>query len=350
METVTLAGSDDPERLQTTPRLMALIHSGSLSQAVGVAAELRIADLLAGGPKDVLELARATATNAGSLRRLLRALAGLGLCIENDSDSFALSPMGSLLRTDAPGSLRSWIVWSCKYQWPVWGNLLHSVKTGESARTLATGTEGFEHLERDPQAAAVFNEAMVEMTGLVANAVVRAYDFGQAQRIVDVGGGFGALLAAVLNANPGVRGVVFDRPHAIEGARTHLENSGLAQRCDFTSGDFFKSVPGGADVYLLKSIIPDWDDERSAVILANCRRAISKNGKILLIERIMPSRLGESHTHRATIWSDLSMLIGPGGRERTDVEFHALLEASGLRLARIVSTALDYSVLEGVPR
>jgi hypothetical protein len=224
------------------------------------------------------------------------------------------------------------------------------VKTGESARSHVTGTRGFGHLERDPEAAAVFNDAMVEQTRLVANELARVYPFGAARRIVDVGGGFGALLAAVLGAHPGMQGVLFDLPHAIEGARKHLANAGVAQRCDFVPGDFFKSVPGGADVYLLKSIIHDWNDERSAVILANCRRAISENGKILLIERIMPGRMEGSPRHRALAWSDLAMLVGPGGRERSEPEFRTLLEGSGFKVTKAISTALDYCILEGIPR
>jgi len=336
--------------LGTARDVIALIHGGSMSQAMGVAAELRITDLLATGPRGLDDLARASGTHAPSLRRLLRALASLELCIECDDGSFALGEMGHFLRADAPDSLRSWILWSCKYQWPVWGNLLHSVKTGESARSHATGTRGFGHLERDPQAAAVFNDAMVEQTRLVASELVRAYPFGEARRIVDVGGGFGALLAAVLNAHSGVHGVLFDLPHAIEGARRHLANVRVAQRCDFVSGDFFESIPVGADVYLLKSIIHDWDDERSVVILANCRRAISENGKLLLIERIMPGRMEGSPRHRALAWSDLAMLVGPGGRERSELEFRALLDGSGFKITRVISTALDYCVIEGSPR
>jgi orsellinic acid C2-O-methyltransferase len=340
----------DRRRLGTARDLIALINGASMSQVIGVAAELRIADLLATGPKGLDELAQASGTHAPSLRRLLRALVSLELCTERDDGSFALSETGAFLRTDVPDSLRSWIIWSCKYQWPVWGNLLHSVKSGESARNHATGTSGFGHLERDLQAAAVFNDAMVEQTRLIASELVRVYSFGEAHRIVDVGGGFGALLAAVLAAHPGLHGVLFDLPHAIEGARQHLANAGVARRCDFVSGDFFKSVPGGADVYLLKSVIHDWDDERSAVLLGNCRRAISGNGKILLIERIMPTRMERSPRHRALAWSDLAMLVGPGGRERTELDFRALLDASGFGITNVISTALDYCIIEGIPR
>jgi orsellinic acid C2-O-methyltransferase len=337
------------ERLVGAPDLIDLIHNGSMSQAVSVAAELRIADFLASGRNDVDELARATDTHAPSLHRLLRALTSLELCIEREDGSFALGPMGSLLRTDAPDSLRSWVLWCGKYQWPVWGNLLYSVKTGESARKLSTGTDDFGHLERDSTAAAVFNDAMVELTRLIASEVVGAYDFAGMQRIVDVGGGHGALLAAVLEVHPDAHGVVYDLPHAIEGAKAYLARKGLAERCERVAGDFFTSVPGGADAYLLKNIIHDWNDERSAVLLRNCRRAMSQTGRLLLVERIMPGRLEASSCHRAVAWADLTMLLGTGGCQRTQAEFRSLLDSSGFILTRVIPTALEFSILEAAP-
>ena len=225
MDAAAAEASIDAVCTQARSHLVALIHSGALSQAVRVAAELRIAELLTDGPRHVAELAQATETDPSSLHRLLRALASLGFCVEMDDGSFALAAMGSLLRADAPDLLRSWVLWSCSYQWPVWENLLHSVKTGESARNRMSGTDGFGHLVRDPEAAVVFNDAMVEVTRLIAREVTRNYDFGEARQIVDVGGGFGALLVAILHANPGVHGVLFDLPHAIEGARTQFAQS-----------------------------------------------------------------------------------------------------------------------------
>lgn len=346
----TMGNQMDREHLGRAFELFELANSGSMSQAACAAAELRIADHLTNGPKNVDELARATGSHAPSLHRLLRALASLELCIEREDGSFALSPMGSLLRTDGSHSLRSWVLWWGKYQWPLWGNLLYSVKTGESARKLATGTEGFGHLERDAEVAAVFNHAMAQLTRLVAAEVVRVYDFAGMRRIVDVGGGYGALLAAVLEAHPDAHGVLYDLPHAIEGARVHLANAGLQKRCEFSTGNFFDSVPHGADAYLLKAVIHDWNDEQSTIILRNCRRAIQQHGKLLLVERIMPERLEACALHRAIARADLTMLVGPGGRERTEAEFIALLRASGFGLARVVATALEYSILEADPQ
>jgi hypothetical protein len=352
MTTIEMAAGEmlgEPVDLHARAALVALIQSGALSQAVRVAAELKLADLLAAGPKPAAELAQATETDLPSLRRLLRALASLGCCAETEDGVFALTPMGALLRSHAADSLRSWILWSCKYQWPVWQDLLHSVRTGESARNRITGTDGFGHLVRDPQAAAVFNDAMVDITRLIAAEVIRVYDFSTVRRIVDIGGGFGALLASVLAANPGARGTLLDLPHTIAGARGQLARAGLAARCDCVAGDFFVAIPGGADVYLMKSILHDWDDARSSAILANCRRAMPADGKLLLIERLMPERMETSPGHRAAAWSDLTMLIGSGGQERTEREFAALLSAAGLRLVRIVPTSVEYCILEASP-
>jgi SAM-dependent methyltransferase len=340
----------DNEHLRIASEFLDRISSSITLPVTYVAAELRIADLLAGGPRNVHELAADTGSHAPSLLRLLRALASLDFCREGENGVFALNPIGALLQEKTSSSLRSWILWWGRYQWPLWGNLLHSVKTGESARKLVTGADGFAQLEHDPDAAATFNRAMAEYTRLVGSGVVRAYDFGGMRRIVDVGGGYGALLAAILEAYPGARGVLLDLPHAIEGAKVNLANTGLANRCEFITGDFFDSVPDGGDAYLIKAVIHDWDDERSVVILRNCRRAIPSAGKLLLVERIMPDRLEASAPHRAIARADLNMLIGPGGRERTEADFRSLLHSSGFNLTRIVPTALEYSILEAIPQ
>jgi SAM-dependent methyltransferase len=221
------------------------------------------------------------------------------------------------------------------------------VKTGDSARKLTTGTDGFVGLfQRDPAAAALFNGTMVQFMRLIAAGVVRTYDFAGVRRIVDVGGGHGTLLAAILEAHPHLHGVLLELPHAMEGAREQLGKADFASRCDLVAGNFFNSIPEGADAYLLKNVIHNWDDERSCLILRNCRRAISSNGKLLLIERIMPARFEPSSAHRAFAYADLAMLVGPGGRERTEDEFGALLEAAGFGLARTIPIALEYGIIE----
>ena len=323
-----------------------LLNSGAMSQAICVAAELRIADALVGRRRNADDLARDTEAHAPSLQRLMRALASLGLCIEHDDGSFSLTPTGATLRADAPDSLRSWSIWCGTYMRSMWGNLLHDVKTGEGTTELFTQSEAF---ELGAAATAIFHQAMAEITRLVARAVMQVYDFAGMHRIMDVGGGHGALLAAILEGYPRIHGVLFDLPHAIEGARPKLESQGLSDRCELVSGDFFDSVPAGANAYLLKTVIHDWDDHRSGIILRNCRRAIPRDGRLLLIERMMPRRFEACALHHAIARADLTMLVAHSGRERTEAEFGELLALSGFRLARTVATGTEFSVLEAVP-
>jgi SAM-dependent methyltransferase len=338
------------EPCKSAPELMGLINSMWTSQAVCVAAELGIADVLASGPKHIEELARGTDSHAPSLHRLMRALASLDLCQEREDGSFVLTSTGSLLCAKGPDSLQQWALWSSRYLWPLWGNLLHSVKTGCPARRLVVGTVGFEHLEHDDAAAVVFNHGMIDLTQLIAKEVARTYDFAGMQLIVDVGGGYGALLAAILAAHPDVRGVLYDLPHAIEGARAYVARANVATRCDCVAGSFFDSVPDGADAYLLKSIIHDWDDEHSAAILRNCRRAIAPGGKLVLVERILPARFEACSRHRTIARSDLTMLISCEGRERTEADLNVLLDSCGFTLTRVVLSALEFSIIEAIPQ
>jgi hypothetical protein len=324
---------------------MDLIYQGSLSQVAYVAAELGVVDNLTRGPRRVAELAAATGARALSLRRLLRALASLEVCRERRDGRFALGPAGRLLSIDAPDSLAARFLYWGRCQWPLWGNLLHSVKTGGSARKLIIGTDGFEHLQGNADAAAIFNQSRVDLTRIVAREVVRAYDFAGLRSIVDVGGGHGALLAVILQAHP-----LFDMGHAMEGAKAHLSKAGLAARSECIAGNFFKSVPPGADGYVLKSVIHDWNDERSGAILRKCRKAIRPDGRLLLVERIMPERLKPLRRHHAFAQADLAMLLGPGGRERTETEFRRLLGASGFKLTRIIKTQAEHSIIEAAAK
>jgi hypothetical protein len=292
------------------------------------------------------ELARATDCHPESLHRLLRALVALEICIEQGDGAFALGKSGPLLRTDNADSLQSRLLWFGRYQWAVWSQLLQTVRTGESARKRMTGNDGFGLLDRDPSAASTFNLAQVQRTRLVAKEVARHYSFSGVRTIVDVGGGHGVLLEAVLRANPGVRGVLFDRPHAIAGARALVEQAGVADCCELIPGDFFESLPAGADVYLLKNIIHDWDDDRAARILRNCHDAMADGGCILLVELVLPDRLDGSASHRAIVHDDLAMMLGPGGKERTEHEFRELLMCSGFSLIGVRSIGIGYSILE----
>ncbi len=330
-------------------KLLAMITSSWIGQAAYVAAELRLADLLREGPRSSEDLASVTGTDAPSLRRLLHALTTIDICHEAEDGRFGITAMGQLLGTESPESLRCWSIWWGKHLWPVWGNLLYSINTGKSARSLLTGTEGFQHLENDPEAAGIFNQALVELTRLTTSRVVRAYDFSSLRHIVDVGGGYGELLSAILAAKSSAQGTLFDRPHAIEGARRHFEQAQLSDRCEFVAGDFFQSVPRGADAYVLKSVIHDWNDEKSGEILRNCRDAMEHGARLLLVERVLPMRWEASAAHQSTARSDLTMLVALAAQERTEDEFRELLDSAGFNLTRVCQAGM-VSVFEAFPR
>jgi hypothetical protein len=327
--------------------LLEMISSSWMSQAIYVAARLGIADVLAQGPRTSEEMASAIGAHADSVFRLLRALTTLGLCAEQDNGVFELTPLGSYLRTGIEPSVRSFALHWGGSMWPMWGTLLHSVKTGKSPRALITRKESFESLAQSPDALRAFNDAMTEISTLMAEGLVRGYDFSGIGRIVDVGGGHGELLGAILGANPGMRGVLFDLPHVLEGVRKHLEAVGVAERCETVPGSFFESVPSGADAYLLKSVLHDWNDNRAAVILTNCRRAMAGRGKLLVVERILPERMQQSAEHRWMAASDLGMMVAVSGRERTEADFRALFCSTGFTATRIARAAVYFSVIEG---
>lgn len=333
-----------------TVRLLDMIGASWMSQAICVAAELRIPDLLAERPQSAEELATVTQCCREPLYRLLRALTSIGICEEQEDKSFALTPMGDLLRGNAAFSVRSWAIWWGKHLWPVWHKLHSSVKTGKSVRELTTGLTGYAHLEADSEIASIFNHAMVELTRIVAREALRVYDFSWAERLVDVGGGYGELLIAILEAYPAKKGVLFDRSHVIGCAKARLANDSVALQCEFVEGNFFETVPSGGDLYLLKSILHNWEDERAAVILGNCRRAMPKHARIILIERVLPERMQGSVREQALARTDLNMLIGLGGRERTEAEITTLLAKSGLEATMFLPLLPEHALVEGVCR
>lgn len=344
----TTCGEPKPEDART--RLLELINANWTTQAISVATQLHLAELLCDGPRPLRELADRTSCHPPSLLRLLRALASLGVVAEREEGIFALTDLGALLQPDVPGSLAAWAQFCGTSSWKGWSRLAECVRSGESVRKLDTGADGFDHLQKDGDAALLFNRAMVSLTASVALAVVQSIDFSSAESVVDVGGGFGELLAAVLGAHLPMRGVLFDLPHAMEGARARLAKAGMADRCEVVAGSFLQSVPSAADIYLLKSILHDWDDDRCAVILGNCRRAMGPRARLLVIERILPMRFSVSPHDQAIARSDLNMLVGTGGCERTQEQFQAMLHAAGLRLTGLVELSNGYSALEAVPQ
>jgi SAM-dependent methyltransferase len=321
-----------------------------ISHALYVAAKLGIADLLADGPRPYAELAQATGTHEASLHRLLRLLASAGVLVETNAGTFSLTPVGECLRSGVAGSSRSVALLFAGPLMRSWNELLYSIQTGESAFERVFGMKPFEYMAQHPDEAAIFNEAMTAVSSQTAKGVPVAYDFSAFQMVVDVGGGHGVLLAAILSANPGVSGILFELPHVAEGARKRIAALGLSARCDVVAGDFFESVPAGADAYILKSVIHDWDNEHSVKILRNCHRAMRPSGKLLLVELVLPARVDQSLRSQIGTGSDINMMVNVGGRERTDSDFAELFEAAGFKLTRNVPVDGSLaSVLEGHP-
>ncbi|TCZ54567.1 methyltransferase [Roseicella aquatilis] len=321
------------------------------SRALHVAARLGLADLLGDGPRSAEELAAAAGVHAPSLRRLLRALAAFAVFAEQADGRFGLGPLGRCLRADAPGSVRDLVaMWGDADHWQTWGALEHSVRTGESASQHLFGVENvFVRYAVDGRLGAVFNAGMTALSATVAAAVVATHDFRGARRIVDVAGGQGRLLAEVLRAHPEARGVLLDLPAVVAGAPSLLAAAGVADRCEVAGGDMFAAVPAGGDLYLLKSIVHDWDDERAVAILSNCRRAMGSGARLLLVERVLPERIEPVPQAQPLVLSDLNMLVRLSGRERTAEEFGTLLGAAGLRLLHVVPTGTPFSLIEASP-
>lgn len=330
--------------------LLSLITGYMPARAIHISAHLGISDLLAAGPKSAEALAQATNTSIGPLLRLLRALASMGLLEDLGSDRFALTGLGSHLRSNVPGSMRNYaLMFGGERAWRSWGKLLHCVKTGESGTRRIYGMGTFEYLAANPDEAVVFNEAMAENTRRVTQALISAYDFSLFRKIMDVGGGNGTLIAAIVAAHPNVRGVVFDLPRGSAEAPQKLADAGVAASCEVIAGDFFRSVPEGADGYILKFIIHDWDDEQSLAILKNCHKAMHQTSKVLLFERVMPEKMEATPAHQQMAMADMNMLAMPGGQERTEKEYRDLLAKAGLSVARILAIpGLEIGVIEAI--
>ena len=328
-------------------QLSRMVTSYWVPQSIHAAAELGIADALAGGPRNSAEIARAVDAHPDALRRLMRALVALDLCRMTDDGAFALTPLGECLRSDSRDSVRAWVLLVVGTQcWTSWGRLVECVRTGRSVPALDDRDTWVEPND-DPAASAVFNQSMVQLTRHLAPAIAVSYDFGALRRIVDVGGGYGALLPPILKANPGLRGMVFDLPRCRDGARALAQKTGLADRYEFVAGDFFTDPLPNADAYIIKSVIHDWDDERSVAILERIRAAMSKDAVLLIVEPIVPERPGSSPFDGLLASTDLNMLVVTGGRERTEADFRALVERAGLRVTRVTQMPAMMSIIEG---
>jgi hypothetical protein len=316
-----------------------------VSRLLYVAARLGLADHLADGPKTAAVLAQKTGTHAPSLHRVMRTLASLGVLTEDEQHRFATTPLGKALETGAPGAARATVLTLAgDFIWHGFEHVLYSVETGKSGIEKAVGEPIFGWLAKHPEEASLFNETMVGFHGEEPAAVAAAYDFSPFETIIDVGGGTGNLLTTIIAKHAGPRGVLFDLPHVVREAPALIEARAVRERVTVAPGSFFESVPAGGDAYLLSHVIHDWSEEQCLTILGHCRAAMKPNGKVLIIEMVLP----EGNVPHPGKMLDMMMLIGPGGQERTEPEYRALLAKAGLRLARVVPTRSAVGIVEAV--
>jgi O-methyltransferase/methyltransferase family protein len=330
---------------ETQAALQQMINGYWVTQIIYVAARLGIADLLDDRPRAIDVLAKSTGTHEPSLHRLMRALTGLGVFKQAENGEYENTALGCCLVTGSPGALRARAILTGEEWYKGWGRLLDTVQTGETAFNRVFGQTIFEYLTANAEVAALFNEAMASPTEAAARAVSAAYDFSWANVLVDVGGGTGAFLATILEANPQARGVLFDRQDVATAAGALLASRGVADRCEVVAGNFFDAVPSGGDAYILSWIIHDWDDDRCITILKNCRRAIARQGRVLVIEQVIPP----GNEASLSKLMDIHMLALTGGRERREDEYRKLLAAADLRLTRVIPTGVPRSIIEAVP-
>jgi hypothetical protein len=326
-------------------RLFDLIQSHRVTAVIHVAAKLGLAELLRDGPRPLGELAKATGADERALGRLLTALSTIGLCSRTGEGGYALTEMGAGLDGEAAQSFKGWAIFEAEMLSKTWSGMLETVMTGKTAAELQGFASSFEMMGRSPELVDKFNVAMTELTRLVTPDILRSYDFSGISHLMDVGGGSGELLGAIAQQNRNLRGTVFDLPRCAEAASAHLRQIGVSDRVEFVAGDFFKSVPAIADAIILKSIIHDWNDARSISILRNCREALPGGGKLLLVERLMPEKPSATDEDKAHAMSDLNMMRGPGGCERTEGQYRELVEQSGFALAA-VHPAGRFNVIE----
>ncbi len=334
------------EQRAAARELVEMIGGSWATQAIGVAAQLGLADHVAQGLTHVDALARTCACDASALHRLLRGLAALGLLHLGGDGHCRLTGTGELLRRDAPLSLNAHAQWWSQQAWGVWSDLLGSLRTGQSTRQREQGHMGFDHLDADAPSARLFHRSMVELTRLVAADLAANPALPDDGTVMDLGGGHGALLAEVLRTRPALRGVLFDLGHAVAGAHTHLRDAGLSERVTVRSGDFFEALPGPVEVVLLKSVLHDWNDGDAVRILRRARDALAPQGRVLVIERVLADVAQDQPGDRTAARSDLNMLVGLGGRERTMAAYDRLLSAAGLSRRRALPSVAAFSVIE----
>jgi hypothetical protein len=314
--------------------------------ALYTAAKLGIPDLLAAGPARAHEVAHRIGADPDAVYRLMRALASKGVLRHGRDGRFGLTRVGDALRSDAEGSMRDMVLFlGHPVRWEDWGNLEHSVRTGQTATEMLRGVPVWDYLKQNPEFAEVFNRAMTASSGLADEAALSHYDFTGFRLVVDVGGGHGKLLSTILRSAPDARGVLFDQPDVVAGAEPTLAAAGVADRATTAGGSFLESVPDGGDAYVLKNVIHDWYDDEAVQILRTVRTSIADDGKLLLVEMVLP----EQATSFIGLMLDLEMLVTAGGKERTRAEYANLLSRAGFRLNRVIDTVTPLSIIEAVP-
>ncbi len=332
-------------QLPLPDQMMQMIFGFSLSRSISVAAQLGVADHLTDGAKTTDELAQTLGVHGRSLYRMLRALASAGIFSEDTDKRFSLTPLADMLRSDHPQSLRAFAhMMAGEVTYKTWQGLHYGVQTGERAFDHLFGEPIFDWYQKNSSEGKIFNDAMTSMSLGSGGVVVSGYDFSGINKIVDVGGGHGLLLAAILEKYPQMQGVLFDMPYVMEDAKKILASRGIADRCEIVTGDFFATAPAGSDAYIMKHIIHDWSDDECVKILSHCRAGLNEGGKVLVVEMVLP----EGNAPAVSKFLDLQMLLVLSGCERTESEYRALFDRAGLELTRVIPTPSPYSVLEAV--
>jgi hypothetical protein len=346
---VSAASTTEKPVVQPTPEAVQqafqLMTGHIVASAVNIAARLGLSDRLAGGPRSAEDLARELSVDPGALYRVLRALASVGMYHEQADHRFALTPVGAAF---IDGPVRAMALWIAgEFNFRVYANAMQSVKTSKSAMAMTAGVDSpFEAFAKDPELSEIFNNAMTGFSAFVVPSVLEAYDFSGINTLVDVAGGHGALLAAILKQYPAMKGIVMDLDHVVAGATPNLAAQGLSDRATAVAGDFFAAVPEGGDAYIMKHIIHDWYDDKASQILGSIRKVLPKHGRVILIESVIPP--GNEPGMGKVI--DLEMLVMAGGKERTEQEFRELFDRAGFTLTRVVPTKSPMSVLEARPK
>ena len=339
---------DPPPTATSEPaeQMRMMLAGHVVTQCLHAMASLSIPDLIAKGHCKIGELAGATGTHAPSLHRMLRTLASLGVLTEPVEGEFGLTPLGATLRSDVHDSLRDQALFETSAAvWAAWTNLVDSLRSGQPSFTLVNRSPLFNYLVEHPDTGAAFNRFMTMQSKLHNAAIVANYDFSAARTVVDVGGGHGATLAAVLAQYPQMQGVLFDLPEVVADTPA-LQTTEFADRCKVIGGSALDTVPAGGDLYMLKRIMMSFSDNNSLAILRNCRAAMRADSRVLVIDPMLPNGV-EPHYNRLT---DLLMLVVPGGRCRSESEFRALFDAAGLSVVRVIATSTSNFILEGIKR